>query len=352
MTWMVYGANGYTGQLVAELAVARGLSPVLAGRSERKIAPLAAALGLDHRVFDLGDAQAVRAGLDGIDVVAHCAGPYSATGAPMVAGCLATGTHYVDITGEIDVFEAIFQRHEEAKERGVVLLPGSGFDVVPSDCLAASLAAELPEATHLELAFVPGGGISPGTLRTTVEGMGAGGRARVDGRLVHVPMAHSTTTADFPSGSRKVIALPWGDVATAYRSTSIPNIVTYISVPMSAKLVGGGQRLFAPIMRTKVGQRVGKDLVGLVSGPGEKRRSTSKAEFWGRVRDAGGRSVALTMITPNGYTLTADATVRTVLRLLEGTTEPGAHTPATAFGKDFVRELDGVTMGEPTVKQS
>lgn len=343
MTWMVYGGNGYTGQLVAREAVARGERPVLAGRSP-KVVELARELGLEHRVFGLDDAKA---GLDGIDVVAHCAGPFSATARLMVDACLATGTHYLDVTGEIDVFEAIFARDDEAKEAGVVLLPGAGFDVVPSDCLAAMLAEALPGATHLRLAFAAGGGLSGGTLRTAIEGMGTGGRARVDGKVVTVPVAHSTMTAFFPSGPRTVVSMPWGDVATAYRSTGIPNIITHMSVPIAGGLISRGQRLTAPIMRTAIAQRIGKSIAGLITGPGEKQRTNSRAEFWGEAKDANGRRATGTVITPNTYSLTADAVVRSALKI--STATPGAHTPATAFGADFVRELDGVTVGPTTV---
>jgi short subunit dehydrogenase-like uncharacterized protein len=343
MTWMVYGANGYTGQLVARLAVERGERPVLAGRSP-KIAALAAELGLAHRIFDLESAVD---GLTGITAVAHCAGPFSTTSRPMVDACLASRTHYLDVTGEIDVFEAVFARSREAIEAGVVLLPGAGFDVVPSDCLAGMLAKALPNSTHLKLAFTAGGGISGGTLRTTVEGMATGGRARIGGELVNVPMAHSTTTAHFPSGPRTVISLPWGDLATAYRSTGIPNITTHIAVPLPGGLVSRGQQFFGPIMRTALAQRIGKRLVSLVSGPGERRRTNSRSEFWGEARDATGRRATATLITPNTYSLTADAVVRIAMKIAEVT--PGAHTPATAFGPNFIRELDGVTVGTTTV---
>ncbi|MEV4314356.1 saccharopine dehydrogenase NADP-binding domain-containing protein [Actinocrispum sp. NPDC049592] len=340
---MVYGANGYTGELVARLAVARGERPVLAGRSP-KVASLANSLGLPHRIFDLGSAVA---GLEGMTAVAHCAGPFSATSRPMVDACLATGTHYLDVTGEIDVYEAIFARSAEASAAGVVLLPGSGFDVVPSDCLAGMLAAALPSATHLRLAFSAGGGLSGGTLRTTVEGMGTGGQARVDGQIVSVPMAHSTLTAHFPSGPRSVISLPWGDVSTAYHSTGIPNITTHMAVGLPGGLVSSGQRIFGPVMKTSLGQRVGKALVGLVSGPGERRRASTRSEFWGEAKDSSGRTATGTLVTPNAYAITADAVVR-IATEIQGV-KPGAQTPATAFGPDFVRTLDGVTVGAVTV---
>lgn len=157
MTWMVYGANGYTGRLIAELAVQRGERPILAGRSHEKVEPIAAALGLEHRAFDLSQA---RAHLEDVDAVVHCAGPFAHTSTAMVDACLRTRTHYLDITGEIDVFESIGLRDIDARKAGIVLLPGAGFDVVPTDCLAAILKNALPSATHLDLAFVVGEGLA------------------------------------------------------------------------------------------------------------------------------------------------------------------------------------------------
>ncbi|RSM70299.1 saccharopine dehydrogenase [Kibdelosporangium aridum] len=343
MTWMVYGANGYTGKLVSRLAVARGERPILAGRSP-EVRELAAELGLEHRIFTLG---AAAGNLDGIDAVAHCAGPFSATSKPMVDACLATGTHYLDVTGEIDVFEAIFARSDEAAAAGVVLLPGSGFDVVPSDCLAAALAAALPGAVELKLAFIAGGGFSGGTLKTTVEGMATGGRVRKDGKLATVPVGHSTLEVPFPSGKRSVLSLPWGDIATAYRSTGIPDITNYMGVGLPAGLVGRVQQLSAPVMRTPLAQRIGKTVVGLISGPGEKRRADNRSEFWGEVRCADGRTASATLVTPSAYDITADAVVRIATGI--GEVKPGSHTPATAFGADFVKTLDGVTAGPITV---
>ena len=183
MEWMIYGANGYTGALMVEEAVRRGLRPVLAGRSREAIEPLAQKYGLPARVFGLDKPQAVAMGLRGMELVLHCAGPFSKTSLPMVKGCLEAGAHYLDITGEIDVFAACHALDAEAKQRGIVVLPGSGFDVVPTDCLAAILKLELPSADSLVLAFDAPGGPSPGTAKTAVEGLGKGGRARINGEL-------------------------------------------------------------------------------------------------------------------------------------------------------------------------
>ncbi|MFD0202813.1 MULTISPECIES: saccharopine dehydrogenase family protein [Saccharothrix] len=340
MRWMVYGAYGFTGTLVAELAVRRGLRPVLAGRDAAKVRPLAERLGLEHRVFGLE--QAARA-LEDVDAVAHCAGPFSATSGPMVDACLKSGTHYLDITGEIDVFEAVSRRDAEAKAAGVVLLPGAGFDVVPTDCVAALLHAALPTATHLDLAFLVQGGASAGTARTAVEGSGGGGRARVDGEIRGVRLGHRRRTAHFRDRPREVGAIPWGDVSTAYRSTGIPNITTFTTIP---GVLGKLQPFTAPLLRTKAAQRLGTALAKRIGGPDDTTRARTRSEVFGEAWDGDGNRVRAALTGPNAYDLTADSVVKAVQRLAD--TTPGAHTPSSAFGADYVRALDGVVVSEPT----
>ncbi len=345
MTWMVYGANGYTGELIAKLAVERGETPVLAGRSEQKLAPIAERLGLPHVTVSLDNPAGLRKALADVQVVAHCAGPFSRTSRDMVDACLDTGTHYLDISGEIDVFEAIYARHDEAGQAGVVLLPGGGFDVVPTDCLAAMLAQRLPGASELELAFTLGGGISGGTIKTAIEGAGSGGRARVDGELRTVALAHQTVVAEFPSGPKRVTAIPWGDISSAYRSTSIPTITTYTVVP-GGDLLGRSQQYLTPLLKMPSVQKAGAALVDrLIKGPSQDRQAAARAEVWGRVKHPDGHVVTGSLTTPAAYALTADAVVRGVAKLVAGEVTPGAHTPSSAFGAEFVAGLDGVRLG-------
>ena len=188
MSWMIYGANGYTGSLIAREAVVRGMRPVLAGRNESEISKLAAELDLEFRVFGLDDASVLKESISGMQVILHCAGPFSVTSEPMITACLQAGAHYLDITGEISVFEQAHRLDEQARRADIVLLPGAGFDVVPSDCLAASLVRQLPAATSLQLAFEAGGGPSPGTAKTSVEGLAGGGCIRRDGKLQKVAL--------------------------------------------------------------------------------------------------------------------------------------------------------------------
>src|SRR5262249_9109202 len=118
MAWMLYGANGYTGRITAELAVKRGERPILAGRREEAVRALAERLGLEWRIFALSEPAAVRAGLRGVAAVAHMAGPFSTASRPMVDACLEAHAHYLDITGEIAVLEAVLAREAEAKLAG------------------------------------------------------------------------------------------------------------------------------------------------------------------------------------------------------------------------------------------
>jgi short subunit dehydrogenase-like uncharacterized protein len=345
MTWLLYGANGYTGTLIARLAVARGERPVLAGRSAGKVEALAAELSLDHRVFGLADPDAIRRGLDGMAAVAHCAGPFSVTAGPMARACVNAGLHYIDITGEIDVFEELHALHDRARAAGSVLLPGAGFDVVPTDCLAAMLAEALPGATRLDLAFLAGGGPSPGTARTAVEGMRHGGRARIDGVIQTVPFGWRTIRAEFPGGPRTVTSVPWGDVSTAYYSTGIRDITTYTAVPASAVRVNQVLGLHR-LLRLGPALRLAQATAGRrVAGPDENHRARTHSEVWGLASNADeAAQAALSM--PNPYDLTADSVVRAITRL--GSVSPGTHTPSTGLGPSYVTELDGVTLTGPT----
>ncbi|HXQ58787.1 MAG TPA: saccharopine dehydrogenase NADP-binding domain-containing protein [Acidimicrobiales bacterium] len=341
MTWMIYGAYGYTGRLVAALATERGELPVLAGRDTRRLRDLGELFQLEHRAFDLSDPVATRRGLDGIDAVAHCAGPFSTTSEPMVDACLATETHYLDITGEIDVFEAVLARTADARDAGISLLPGSGFDVVPSDCLAAMLARALPEAVRLELAIKMGGGVSPGTAKTALESLGTPGRARIDGVIGPVPADRRRRQVTFADGKASVFAIAWGDVSTAYHSTGIGDIVVYAALPAAVGAITGVAQMAGPAARSSLVQGMLKRLVKRLPGPSAKARSESVGQLWGQVTDRNGKRLQGTITTLNGYDLTADSVVRIAQMLAAGKVEPGALTPSQAFGADFVRELDG-----------
>jgi len=341
---LVYGANGYTGRLVIQAAQRIGLQPVVAGRSTKSVAELAAAHGLPHRVFSLDDPAALRQGIEDTHTVLHCAGPFSRTARPMVEACIDTGTHYLDITGEIAVFELLKHKFDgRASEAGVMLLPGVGFDVVPSDCLAAHVAQRCPEATTLTLAFAGSGGVSHGTATTVVENLAAGGAIRREGRIEVVPAAFHTRTFDFGFAEKAAMTIPWGDVSTAFYSTAIPNIRVYMATPASARWTMKASRAFGWMLGAGWFQALlQRGVDAWIDGPDEHSRATGRVTVFGEAVAPDGRTAVAHLQCPEAYTLTADAAVHIAAKVLNGAFRPGFQTPSSAYGADLILEIPGV----------
>jgi short subunit dehydrogenase-like uncharacterized protein len=344
-TALLYGAYGYTGELTTRIAKARGMRLVLAGRDPARTSEVAARWGMEHRVFSLDDARNVDEGLRGIDVVLHCAGPFARTSRPMVDGCLRNRAHYLDITGEVDVFEACATRDDEARGAGIMILPGAGFDVVPSDCLAAHVKSRLADADHLALGFFGLSAVSHGTATTMVENLDRGGLVRRDGALTKIANGSLTRTIDFGlGGPKKAMAIPWGDVSTAFHSTGIPNIEVYIPAPAAMRIGARALSLIGPVMGSRPVQNLLKRAVSSrPAGPSDDQRARGAAYLWAEARNAKGDVRVSRLKTPEGYTHTADASLTILARVLRGDLKVGFQTPSLAYGKDFVLELPGVT---------
>lgn len=351
--WLIYGANGYTGRLTVMEAVRRGMSPILAGRNAAALAELASETGLESRVFSLGTPSEVVENIGDCALVLHCAGPFSATSQPMVAACLAAGVHYLDITGEISVFANAQKQDNAARRADVVLIPGVGFDVVPSDCLAASLVRALPAAIELCLAFEAGGGPSPGTAKTSSEGLAKGGAVRKDGKLIKVPLAWKSRSIPFAHGERMAMTIPWGDVFTAWISTGVPDIEVYMAVPPATIKRLQRMRLMQPLLGLAVVQKfIQHRIARSVKGPDDARREQTNAQLWGQAKSADGRTVSGTMTTLNGYDLTVIASLGIVEYLLKNDVEGGYYTPSALLGADYAQSLPGVTMSIEPVTNS
>ena len=336
MTWMIYGANGYTGELIAREAAARGLKPILAGRNPGKIAALADELGFKHLAFALDDPKVVASHLHGVRVVLLAAGPFSATAPCMISACLIAGVHYVDITGEIDVFELAASHDEQAKARGIVLCPGVGFDVIPTDCIAAKLKEAMPDATELSLGFDTTISLSPGTLKTTIENMPNGGKVRRDGIIQAVPQAALTRRIDFGRGAKLAASMPLGDVSTAYYSTGIKDITVYLPATRSAIVAMRLGDWMRPLMRLSLVQRVLFKLVSLtVVGPDQDARDGMPAFVWGEVVNARGERLQARVETANGYSFTVPGSLAAVQKIVQTQPRPGYLTPSQLLGSDM-----------------
>ncbi len=341
-SWLLYGANGYTGELIAREAVARGMRPILAGRSKQKIGKLAAELNCPSAVFELDDHTALVSTLSQVEAVLHCAGPFSRTAASMMQGCLATHVHYLDITGEIDVFELAASVHEKAQRAGVVLCPGVGFDVLPTDSVAARLKEALPDATHLALGIDSRAGLSKGTAKTAIESVGKGSCIRSDGRLVSERLAARTRRIDFGGGEKLAVGIPWGDVSTAYYTTGIANIEVFTA--SSQKSVDSLRRMnwFRPLLRRRWVREVAKfSAERRVTPPDRTHRENNPSYVWGEARNAAGEVKTARLRTANGYSLTVQSSLGILGELLGRACHPGFTTPSALVGPDFVSTLPG-----------
>ncbi len=338
--WLIYGAYGYTGELIAREAKKRGWNPVLAGRNPEKLQPLGRELELETRVFPVGPSTAES--LSDIALVLHCGGPFRKTSAPMIQACLEAGADYVDITGEIAVFEHSFAQDVKAKEAGITICSGVGFDVIPTDCTALKLKELLPDATTLSLGFDSDSGISPGTFKTMIEGMGSGSAERQDGQLIPLPIGSQHRTIDFGRGTRSAMGIPWGDVSTAFHTTGIPNIATWIPMKKSRII---GTRIFSSagaVLALPFIQKALKNLVNRrVKGPDETLRAGAPAYIWGEARNEAGVIKTVRIKTVNVYDLTVYGALECVSRLLEGDFPKGSYTPALLFGSELVEQLPG-----------
>ena len=338
---LIYGATGYTGQLVARRAKEIGMTPILAGRNEAKVRAVADPLGFEWRVADIDDAAALDKILNGIEVVLHIAGPFSATSRQMADACIRNKAHYLDITGEIAVIEALASRSNEAAASGVMLMPGVGFDVVPSDCLAAKVASKVKNPTELTLAIGGMEKASRGTIKSSLEAVGNPVRVRRDSRIEAI-WPPPRRDFDFGKGPRPGIGVGWGDVSTAYYSTGVPDITVYFeTMPQMEQMsrLSGFMRWF---LSTAPMQAILKWSVDrMPPGPTDAERAEGRAVLIGEAVNAKGEKAVAKLTTPEGYTLTALTSLEIVKRVLAGEGKPGFQTPSRVFGPDFIAGFEG-----------
>jgi short subunit dehydrogenase-like uncharacterized protein len=359
MSWLLYGATGYTGQLLAEEAVRRGHRPVLGGRSAQKLAPLADKLGLQWVKADLEDPAALGKAVRQASLVLHAAGPFRFTARPMIAACLEAGAHYLDITGEIPVFQHTFAQDAAARRNGLALISGAGFDVIPTDCLAAATAARLPGADRLGLAIAGQSRVSAGTLKSSLESLPEGGQVRRDGALLSYPFGAGAHQVRFLDRERTVLPIPWGDLETAYRSTGIPNITTCMAFPKrTVRLLRLVSPLAQNLLKLSALRRLASALAGKIArGPDQKLRLSGRSQVWACVSKGEAEQVQAWLETIEPYAFTAIAGIRCVEKLIDRPPAAAPHligaphlsgalTPAQAFGAGFVLEIEGTRMVE------
>lgn len=349
MGWMIYGANGYTGNLIAREAKRRGARPVLAGRSAGKIGELAAELSLSIRIFSLDLLTGIEAGIKDIDLILDCAGPFSKTAEPLIRACLAAKVHYLDITGEIDILERAHRLDDQAKAAGIVLCPGVGFDVTPTDCIALMLKTALPDAHELSLGFESDHRVSQGTVKTAVEALGKSGKVRRSGCIVELPMGSGCRTIDFGRGPKRAMPIPWGDVDSARYTTGVPNITVYTPVSLPVVTIVSLMTVCGAILRSPRLQNWLSSLIeSTMRGPDAAMRDVSPTWLWGELRNPSGQSKQMRIRCLNGYSLTVLCALAVVERVVADGFEPGCWTEARIMGADFILSVPGTVLLDQT----
>ena len=341
--FLLYGANGYTGKLIAKLAATYNLQPILAGRTEALIKPFAEELQLPYRIIDLDDSEKLQKALSTVKLVLHAAGPYIYTAKQMIEACLQTGVHYIDINGDISVFEMLKKYDAAAKEKNIMIMPGVGFDVVPTDCIALQLKNKMPDATHLKLAFASiGGGLSHGTATTMAGKIGEGGAVRENGKIVRKPLGQKGMWVNFGEKKLFVMTIPWGDVSTAYTTTGIKNIEAYTGMAPKVYRALKFQWAFNWLLRTNfVRNIIIKKIKARPAGPSDEQRQKSSSLVWGEVSNASGKTLSSCISCFDGYTLTAHSSLLIAQKILEDNFKPGYQTPAGCYGEDLIMEVPG-----------
>jgi short subunit dehydrogenase-like uncharacterized protein len=262
----------------------------------------------------------------------------------MMQACLATHAHYFDITGEIEVFELAHTLDGKAQRAGIVLCPGVGFDVVPTDCLAATLKQALPQAISLALGFESKSRLSAGTRQTAIESLGAGTWVRQQSKLLQLPHASKERTIDYGAGAKESVAMTWGDVSTAFHSTGIPAIEVYM--PMTSQQISTLRRMnaFRPLLRVALLQRFLKYLVRRRSHPPITQvEPSTQTLVWGEAIAADGARRVARVRTANPYSLTVYAALEIVVDVLNSPRPPGFYTASQLMGAAFIETLPGST---------
>jgi short subunit dehydrogenase-like uncharacterized protein len=339
---LIYGATGYTGRLIAERLVHSRCHTVIAGRTPHRVQALSAVLGVAGRTIAIEEAEALDQALDDVDVLINAASPFASTAPALIESCLRTKTHYLDITGELPVFQNAFFHDEVARSRGIMIMPGAGLGVVASDCLAAHVAALVPDAKYLRIALLRPGSFSRGTFRSALGLAHSRVSIRRNGRMMSLPVGRLQRAFDFGDGERESVAVSWADVFTAYHSTGIRNIEAYFEADFASRaLYQLGAGVADAMQLRPVKALIDVASGALPDGPSETRRQSERCVIVAEAEDSWRQVRSARLETSDGYSFTAQAAAAIAKRVMRGDFVSGFQTPARVYGADLALQFKG-----------
>lgn len=342
--WMLYGCYGYSGELILKEAIKKGLRPVVAGRSESKTKEQANKYDLSYRVFDLSSKTTIEQNISDCTMVFNAAGPYTSTCMPMLEACLSQGVHNLSLAGEIPILEELHGYDHIAREKGVVIAVGLGFDVMPTDAMAAKIKQALPDASHLLIGLDGPNDMSRGSMKEFFEQIGEQPFwVRTNGVLI--ASKPKTAYMDFGNGRKLNSTIAWGDTASAYHSTGIPNIEVYAAVTKSDWLTIKLLNAFSFIFKSKAIQSLlNTALDKFMTGPDERTREQGLSYLFAEGTNPSKQKVRVYMTAPTAYKITYLGAVQAIKYILENPTKQGGYyTPAQLLGIDTITQIEGVS---------
>ena len=305
----VIGAGGATGQRIARELASRGVPLTLAGRRPDTLEPLALELGAQVTRADLTSPASL---VPDARLIVNTAGPFTRLAGDLIQACLDARIPYVDIANEHTAIGYLLGLHQRAAAHGTVLVTGAGFGPAVTEALVLGLMTgrSRPPAAVRVAAAPSAGTISPGVSATAAQAA-AGGAARYSGgRLVHEPLGSGARQMLLDGHTWQVIPAPVGDLETARRASSAPDVTAYFAAP--------GQR------------------------PGPAGVSYAYAD----IQDADGTMAGSLAVLGDATAATAAIAAAIVCRVLanEPARVAGAWTPGTLYGQDLITDACDVTI--------
>jgi short subunit dehydrogenase-like uncharacterized protein len=339
---VLFGATGYTGRLVAEAMVERGLRPVLAARGRERLEAMAAELGgLEVAIADVSDPASVRALVEQGDVLVTTVGPFVRWGGPAAAAASSAGAHYIDSTGEPAFIRQVFERYGPAAEQtGAAMLTAFGYDWVPGN-LAAGLALRRAgdDAVRVDIGyFTTGkGSMSGGTMASSVGALAETSFGLRDGRVRSERGAKHVRSFKVRGKDRSGISVGSSEHFTLPRiAPQLREVNAYLgwlgplSRPMQAMSLGTSLPGASSVIRA-LGARFVK---GSSGGPDAQERSRGGSHVVAIAYDSAGAELAEVHVAGvDGYTFTGRIIAWGAEHAAQGAMQgTGAVGPIDAFG--------------------